>query len=244
MSTTHDSRGRHRQAARTIAIAAATATLAGAGAAIAADGGATPQTTKAAKGAAESVKQGPKSGAPGPLAENEPIVTQARAALQRLVADGAIDQAEADVVMRGVIAGSVDGDALVRDGKVASSHMPAITEALTEVKRANAPAAPPTTKADGESVKKGSKAGVPGPLAGNEPVVIQARAALGRLVADGAIEQAEADVVERDVIAGSVDAGALVRDGKVASAHVPAIREALTEVKRANEPSASATSAH
>jgi hypothetical protein len=73
-------------------------------------------------------------------------------------------------------------------------------------------------------------------LAKNDPFVIQARAALKRLVANGAIEQAEAEAVEREVIAGSVDAGALVRDGKVASAHMPAIIEAITEVKRASEP--------
>jgi hypothetical protein len=55
-----------------------------------------------------------------------------------MAADGAIEQAEADTVMRGVIAGSVDPGALVRAGTVSSAHMPAIDKVLREVKRANA----------------------------------------------------------------------------------------------------------
>jgi hypothetical protein len=141
MFTTHDRRGGHRQAARNLMIAVATAAMAGGGAAIAADnGGAAPATAKAAAGGVEPAKTAQKTGERGPLAENEPIVTQARAALGRLVAEGAIDQAEADVVMRGVIAGRVDEEALVRAGKVAAAHMPAIVNVLYEVKRANAPA--------------------------------------------------------------------------------------------------------
>jgi hypothetical protein len=152
MSTTQNRRGRHKQAARNLMIAVATASLAGTGAAMAADGGgappntktgagaAAPQTTKVAPGGAGSVNQGPKQGVRAPLADNEPIVTQARAALERLVADGSIEQAEADVVLRDVIAGSVDPVALVRAGEVSSAHMPAINDALIAVKRANAPA--------------------------------------------------------------------------------------------------------
>jgi hypothetical protein len=141
MSTTHNRRARHRQAARNLTIAVATAALAGGGVAMAADGGsAAPPTTKAAAGGAKSVKSAPNPGEGAPLAANEPVVIQARAALEGLVADGAIEQAEADVVMRGVIAGAVDPDALVRAGEVSSAHMPAINDALREVKRANAPA--------------------------------------------------------------------------------------------------------
>jgi hypothetical protein len=140
MFTTHHWRGRHRQAARNLTIAVATAVLAGTGAAMAADGGAAPSATKAAAGGAESAKPAPKTRDRLPLAENEPVVTQARARLQGLVADGAIEQAEADAVMRGVIAGRVEPDALVSAGTVAAAHMPAINNALREVKRANAPA--------------------------------------------------------------------------------------------------------
>ena len=136
MSTTPDGRGRHRRAARNLTIAAATLALTGTGVAMAADRDSSP-TSKDAAGAAE---KGPNAGGPGPLAANEPVVVQARARLARLVADGAIDQGEAEAVERGVIAGRVDGHALVRAGEVSSAHMPAITDALTEVKLANAPA--------------------------------------------------------------------------------------------------------
>jgi hypothetical protein len=139
MFTTHDRRSRHRHAARNLTIAVATAALAGTGAAMAADGGAAPPTSKAADGGAEAAKPAPGTRERAPLAANEPIVTQARAALDGLVADGAIEQAEADVVLRGVIAGSVEPDALVRAGEVASAHMPAINDALRAVKRANEP---------------------------------------------------------------------------------------------------------
>jgi hypothetical protein len=138
--TTHDRRGRHRQAVRNLMIAVATAALAGTGAAMAADGGGAPATTKASAGGVQPAKTARKTGDRPPLAENEPVVTQARARLEGLVADGTIEQAEADTVLRGVIAGSVDLDALVRAGKVAAAHMPAIDNALREVKQANAAA--------------------------------------------------------------------------------------------------------
>jgi hypothetical protein len=141
MSNTHDRPGRHRQAAHNLAIAVAAVALTGTGVAMAADGGGASPTTKAAKAAAAGAESAKKAGRmPGPLAENEPVVIQARAALARLLAAGAIEQAEVEVVMRGVIAGRVDGDALVRAGEVSSAHMPAIDNVLREVKRANAPA--------------------------------------------------------------------------------------------------------
>ena len=237
MSTTQDSRGRHRQAARNLAVAVTVAGLTGTGAAMAADGGTAPPSKKAAADGGKPVQSERRPA--GPLAENEPIVIQARAALARLVTDGSIEQAEANVVMQGVIAGRVDEAALVRAEDVSAAHMSTIREALIEVKRDNEPAAGPKTAVDGaaESVKDGAKTGTArGPLAGNEPVVIQARAALARLVADGAIEQAEAEAVMRGVIAGRVDGEALVRAGEVASAHMPVINDALREVKRANAP--------
>ena len=122
-------RGRRGQVARNLTIAVATAALAGTGAAMAAGGGGAPPATK------ETVS---KSYDRAPLAENDPIVVQARAGLDRLVADGRIEQAEADVVMQGVIAGRVDSDALVSAGKVSAAHMAAIDNVLREVKRANA----------------------------------------------------------------------------------------------------------
>jgi hypothetical protein len=150
MSTTHIRRGRHKQVARNLALAVATAALAGTGAAMAADGGTAPPntktadggaapTTKAAPGGAGAGKAAPNTRDRPPLTGNEPVVTDARTGLGRLVADGTIEQAEADVVLRGVIAGSVDPGALVRAGDVSAAHMAAINDVLVEVKRANAP---------------------------------------------------------------------------------------------------------
>jgi hypothetical protein len=137
MSTTHNRRARHRQAARNLTLAVATAALAGGGVAMAADGGTAQPNTKAADGGGKSVTSVEKPA--GPLAPDEPIVIDARAALARLVADGSIEQAEADVVMRGVIAGRVDELALVRAGDVSAAHMTTIRDALIKVKRAHAP---------------------------------------------------------------------------------------------------------
>ena len=118
---------------------------------------------------------------------------------------------------------------------------------------ANGGAAPPTTKSApsaGAPVTKpadalagsasdgsrGSRRDPRAPLLDNEPVVTQVRARLAGLVAAGTIEQAEADVVLRDVRAGRVEPDALVRAGKVSSAHMPAIMDTLRQVKEANAP--------
>jgi hypothetical protein len=163
MSTNQDRRGRHRQLARNLTFAVATAALAGGGAALASDGGAAPASTNAAAGCVEPAKPAPTTGDRLPLAETDPIVTQARARLEGLVADGAIEQAEADVVMRGVIAGSVDPAALVRAGDVSAAHMPTINNALREVKQANAAdaVAPGGVKqANSEAAKRAKAAAV------------------------------------------------------------------------------------
>jgi hypothetical protein len=231
MSTQHNGRGRHRQLARNLTMAVATAALAGTGAAVAADGGGA-SPSKAPAGGAGSGKTAAKTAERGPLAENAPVVTQARAGLARLVTAGTIEQSEADAVMRGVIAGTVDPGALVSAGDVSAAHMPAINDVLRAVKEANAPA----DAGDAGSGKTGPKTGERVPLTGNEPVVTQARAGLARLVAAGTIEQSEADAVMRGVIAGTVDPGALVSAGDVSAAHMPAINDVLRAVKEANAP--------
>jgi len=134
----HNGRGRHWQFARNLTIAVATAALAGGGAALAADGGSGPPTKKPAAGGVERTKSAQKTGDRPPLADNEPVVTDARTRLGGLVADGTISQAEADVVVRDVIAGQVDADALVRAGELSSAHVPAIVNVLDDVKRAHA----------------------------------------------------------------------------------------------------------
>ena len=78
MFTTHDWRGRHRQAARNLSIAVASAVLAGSGAALAADHGAAPSPTKPAADGPGCAKPGPAKGERVPLMANDDIVTQVR----------------------------------------------------------------------------------------------------------------------------------------------------------------------
>jgi hypothetical protein len=140
MDSTHDRRARHRQVALNLTIAVVTAAVAGGGAALAAGGDATPATSNPSAGAVECAKTAQDARDRGPLGKNDPIVKEARARLEALVADGDIEQTEADVVLRDVIAGSVEPEALVRAGDVSAAHMPTINQALREVKQANAPA--------------------------------------------------------------------------------------------------------
>jgi hypothetical protein len=132
MFTHQIGRGRYGQVARNLTIAVATAALAGGGVALAADGGGSP-TTKGGDVASPGTSAKPvQGGVPAG------VVTDARARLGGLVADGTITQAEADTVLEGVIAGSVDPDALVAAGKLSAADASPIMTALMEVKRAHA----------------------------------------------------------------------------------------------------------
>jgi hypothetical protein len=63
-------------------------------------------------------------------------------------------------------------------------------------------------------------------------IVAAAHAALERLVSAGTITQAQADAVQAQVEAGSVDPQTLVANGTVSDAQMRAIDEALGQVKR------------
>jgi hypothetical protein len=65
------------------------------------------------------------------------IASAARTALDRLVANGTIDQAQADTIERQVEAGSVDPSALIA-GTVNQEQMQAVADALDQVKRSAA----------------------------------------------------------------------------------------------------------
>jgi hypothetical protein len=132
MFTSHDWRGRHRQAARNLSIAVTSAVLAGGAAAMAADGG-TPAPTKPAGDDAHCVKPAPRDER-APLSADDPIVEQARTGLQGLVTAGTIEQAEADAILRGVISGSVAMGELVDSGTVAADHVAPINAVLRAVK--------------------------------------------------------------------------------------------------------------
>jgi hypothetical protein len=137
MFTSHDWRGRHRQIARNLTIAAASAALAGSAAAMAADSGGTPAPDKRAVGAADCAKPDPGKGDRAPLTADDAIVKEARSRLQALVSAGTIQQGEADAVMREVIAGSINLDELVRAGTIAAAHAETIDAVLKEIKHSH-----------------------------------------------------------------------------------------------------------
>lgn len=68
------------------------------------------------------------------LAPN-PIALAASVALDRLVANGTIDQAQADTIEQQVEAGSLDPPVLIDAGTVNQGQMQAVAEALAQVKR-------------------------------------------------------------------------------------------------------------
>jgi polyhydroxyalkanoate synthesis regulator phasin len=154
------------------------------------------------------------------------ITTRARAALDRLVANGTINQSQADAIQQDVVAGSVDPAALIAAGTVGQAQMRAVANALDRVKKSVAE--------PGGGRHAGTKVAAPatGPRA---PAVIQraARTALQGLVASGTITQPQADTIEHDVAAGVVDSHALVAGGTVDQSQMQAVSHALALVKLA-----------
>ena len=113
-------KSRHRRILANVAIAIAVGTASAAGVALAGGGGGgSPSgTTPTGSGLVPT-----------------PIGVAARNALQRLVAAGTINQAQADAVQREVDAGSVDPKTLVDSGAVSDAQMHAIADVLDRVKR-------------------------------------------------------------------------------------------------------------
>jgi len=90
-------------------------------------------------GAAAGVAFAGSGGSSASITRPRPsIAGAARAALERLVAAGAIDRAQADAIERQVAAGSIDPRALIRAGTVDRAQMRAVADALEQVKRSAA----------------------------------------------------------------------------------------------------------
>jgi hypothetical protein len=64
-------------------------------------------------------------------------------------------------------------------------------------------------------------------------IMVGVHRALQRLVAQGTIDQQQADAVEQDAAAGSIDPRALVQSGLVDEAQMEAIGNSLDQVKQA-----------
>jgi hypothetical protein len=77
--------------------------------------------------------------ADGTEAAASAIVTAAKSALERLVANGTINQSQEDTVMRDVASGRIDAQALVSRGVLSDAQMQAVQTVLTQVKQSFAP---------------------------------------------------------------------------------------------------------
>jgi hypothetical protein len=167
---------------------------------------------------------GHKAHASGDRAAPAAITRAAHTALERLVANGTLNQAQATAIQRQVVAGNVDPTALVAAGTVNQTQMHAVANALGQVKRSfvgasgNHPAGKTVAAPD-----NGARA----------PAVIvrRVRTALQGVVASGTIDQAQAATILHLVTTGFVDTRALVANGTVNQAQMRAVQHALVQVK-------------
>lgn len=115
-----------RRVAAHATIAVLVGTAAAAGVAFAGSGGGSPS---AGSGSAPTA---------GAASAPNPVASAARTALEGLVANGTIDQAQADTIEQQVEAGSIDPQALINAGTVNQGQMQAVADALDQVKAAAA----------------------------------------------------------------------------------------------------------
>ena len=148
-----------------------------------------------------------------------------RVALQALVTRNVITQPQADAVQRQVLAGSVYPETLVAEGTLSDDQMRQVVNSLAAVKRAFADASTPTehdpTQTAGASV---------GP---HRDITQDAYRALEALATRKIITQSQADAVQRQVLAGSVDPKALVDAGILSNDQMRQVANSLAAVKRA-----------
>jgi hypothetical protein len=109
---------KHRRILMSVTIAIAVGTASAAGVALAGGDGGSTKPTSTTGGVV-----------PGGISE------AAHQALERLVANGTIRQAQADAVQAEVDAGSVDPKTLVDDGTVSDAQMHAIADIFDQVKQ-------------------------------------------------------------------------------------------------------------
>jgi hypothetical protein len=151
------------------------------------------------------------------------------AAVQALVADGTINQHQADVLNQDIEAGSINPQDLIDGGVLTAAQMQVVNARLGAVKRSLA-TGPDDNKssAASETTKRAAS-----DAARADEAVTQAAfdAAVQALVTDGAIDQAQADVLRQGIDAGSIDEQALIDNGTFTAAQMQAVRTRLSAVK-------------
>ena len=80
----------------------------------------------------------------------------------------------------------------------------------------------------------GAATQAPAPGAGGGPVVAAADAALEQMAANGTLSRTQADAIEAQVNAGSIDPKQLVNDGVVTDAQMRTVANAIEQIKRDN----------
>jgi hypothetical protein len=173
-----------------------------------------------------------KSSSADTQAADSRVQAAATAAIQGLVNDGTISQHQADLIDGQIDAGTVDDQQLVASGVITASQMSAIDNALIQVKQSFA-----GSQAGGGNGNVASPAGKTGSSsAGTEAadgrLQAAAKAALQGLVTAGTINQQQADAVESQVVAGSIDPNQLVSSGVLTASEMHAVNNAMVQVKQ------------
>ena len=140
------------------------------------------------------------------------------AAVQALVEDGTINQAQAVALRQQIDAGTIDPLELVDTGVLTAAQMQAVETRLGAVKQSLGAAAGGTSPAASSSTSKTA-------------VKEAADAAVQALVEDRTINQHQADVLRQQIDAGYMDEQKLVDGGVLTAAQMQAVLNRLLAVK-------------
>ncbi len=133
---------------------------------------------------------GPKAPPPADTNAAPPeIVAAVHAALQQLVADGTINQSQADTIEQDASAGQVDGSALVAQGVLTGAQMQTVEDALGQVKQSFASAGTDTVNKDAGAPGSRTKIDAEAASASCDQITSK----LAQAVADGKMTQEQAN---------------------------------------------------
>jgi hypothetical protein len=150
------------------------------------------------------------------------------AAVEALVKDGTINQAQAGALRQQIDAGTIDPLELVDTGVLTAAQMQAVETRLGAVKQSLGAVAAGTSPPVSSSTSKAA-------------VKEAADAAVQAFVEDGTINQHEADVLRQQIDAGYLDEQELVDGGVLTAAQMQAVLNQLIAVKESFASGASST---